>query len=144
MQAWAMAAGPPGSLLSGFTRPPWLPAIGYGLRYDFGIFNQRIVNGYQVEVPDDWLKLGYPWEIAHPGFPFPVQFEGHVDTFGGQKGGEWRWADPAPGGRQPVDPRHPAADDIARSRHADRQPDARHPAAARRDRQRGLAAWPAG
>lgn len=37
-----------------------LPAIGYGLRYDFGIFNQKIVNGYQVEQPDDWLKLGYP------------------------------------------------------------------------------------
>ena len=49
-----------------------LPAIGYGLRYDFGIFNQRIVNGYQVEQPDEWLKLGYPWEIAHPEFSFPV------------------------------------------------------------------------
>ena len=57
-----------------------LPSVGYGLRYDFGIFNQRIVNGYQVEVPDDWLKLGYPWEIAHPEFSFHVQFEGRVEV----------------------------------------------------------------
>jgi len=68
-----------------------LPAIGYGLRYDFGIFNQKIVNGYQVEQPDQWLKLGYPWEIARPEYSFPVQFEGRVDVFAGPKGKEWRW-----------------------------------------------------
>jgi len=62
-----------------------LPAVGYGLRYDFGIFKQRIVNGYQMEQPDEWLKLGYPWEIAHPEFSFPVQFEGRVDTMPGIK-----------------------------------------------------------
>ena len=56
------------------------------MRYDFGIFNQRIVNGYQVEVPDEWLKLGYPWEIAHPEFSFPVQFEGRVESRPGPKG----------------------------------------------------------
>lgn len=70
-----------------------LPAIGYGLRYDFGIFNQRIVNGYQVEQPDEWLKLGYPWEIAHPEFSFPVQFEGRVEVANGPNGREWRWVD---------------------------------------------------
>jgi starch phosphorylase len=70
-----------------------LPAIGYGLRYDFGIFNQKIVNGSQVEQPDQWLKLGYPWEIAHPEFSFPVQFEGRVDVVEGAKGKEWRWVD---------------------------------------------------
>jgi len=70
-----------------------LPAVGYGLRYDFGIFNQRIVNGYQVEVPDDWLKLGYPWEIAHPEFSFPVQFEGRIETRPGLQGTEWHWVD---------------------------------------------------
>jgi starch phosphorylase len=70
-----------------------LPAIGYGLRYDFGIFNQRIVNGYQVEQPDEWLKLGYPWEIAHPEFSFPVQFEGRVEVISGPGGKEWRWTD---------------------------------------------------
>ena len=70
-----------------------LPAIGYGLRYDFGIFKQRIVNGYQVEQPDEWLKLGYPWEIAHPEFSFPVQFEGRVESTPGRNGREWRWVE---------------------------------------------------
>jgi starch phosphorylase len=70
-----------------------LPAIGYGLRYDFGIFKQKIVNGYQVEQPDHWLKLGCPWEIAHPEFSFPVQFGGRVDVVAGPKGEEWRWVD---------------------------------------------------
>ncbi len=70
-----------------------LPSVGYGLRYDFGIFNQRIVNGYQVEVPDDWLKLGYPWEIAHPEYSFQVQFEGRVETRKGPEGTEWHWVD---------------------------------------------------
>ena len=70
-----------------------LPAVGYGLRYDFGIFKQRIVNGYQVEQPDEWLKLGYPWEIAHPEFSFSVQFEGHVESVPGRNGREWRWMD---------------------------------------------------
>ena len=70
-----------------------LPAIGYGLRYDFGIFNQKIVNGYQVEQPDEWLKLGYPWEIPHPEFSFPVQFEGRVEVISGPRGKEWRWVD---------------------------------------------------
>ena len=70
-----------------------LPAIGYGLRYDFGIFNQKIVNGYQVEQPDEWLKLGYPWEIAHPEFSFPVQFGGRVAVLTGPSGQEWRWLD---------------------------------------------------
>ena len=72
------------------------PSVGYGLRYDFGIFNQRIVNGYQVEVPDDWLKLGYPWEIAHPEFSFQVEFEGRVESRPGPKGQEWRWVDTKP------------------------------------------------
>ena len=70
-----------------------LPAVGYGLRYDFGIFKQKIVNGYQVEQPDQWLKLGYPWEIAHPEFTFPVQFEGRTDVVKGPKGQQWRWID---------------------------------------------------
>jgi starch phosphorylase len=70
-----------------------LPAVGYGLRYDFGIFNQKIVDGYQVEQPDEWLKLGYPWEIAHPEFSFHVQFEGRVDVINGRNGKEWQWVD---------------------------------------------------
>ncbi len=70
-----------------------LPSVGYGLRYDFGIFNQRIVNGYQVEVPDDWLKLGYPWEIAHPEYSFQVQFEGRVESRMREDGVQWHWVD---------------------------------------------------
>jgi len=57
-----------------------IPAVGYGLRYDYGIFKQRIVNGYQVEEPDPWLKHGYPWEISHPEFSFDVHFGGRVET----------------------------------------------------------------
>ena len=70
-----------------------LPSFGYGLRYDFGIFKQRILNGHQVEQPDEWLKLGYPWEIAHPEFSFPVQFEGRVETRPGPQGREFHWVD---------------------------------------------------
>ncbi|MCF7763712.1 MAG: glycogen/starch/alpha-glucan phosphorylase [Verrucomicrobia bacterium] len=70
-----------------------LPAVGYGLRYDFGIFNQKIVNGYQVEQPDDWLKLGNPWEITHPEFSFEVRFNGRVEQREGPHGAEWDWLD---------------------------------------------------
>ena len=70
-----------------------LPAIGYGLRYDFGIFRQRIVNGYQIEQPDHWLKLGYPWEIEHPEFSFEVRYGGRVESRPGPTGTEWQWVD---------------------------------------------------
>jgi starch phosphorylase len=79
------------------------PCVGYGLRYDFGIFNQRIVNGYQVEVPDDWLKFGYPWEISHPEYSFPVQFEGRVEARPGANGTEWKWVDSKPVVGMPFD-----------------------------------------
>ena len=68
-----------------------IPAIGYGLRYDYGIFNQRIENGFQVEDPDPWLKYGYPWEIAHPEFSFEVPFGGRVETKMGPNGLQWNW-----------------------------------------------------
>ena len=57
------------------------PCYGYGLRYDYGIFHQRIVGGAQVEVPDGWLRYGNPWEIARSGDRFRVQFFGRVHTY---------------------------------------------------------------
>ncbi len=62
------------------------PGYGYGIRYDYGIFNQKIKNGYQVEEPDDWLKLGDPWEIERPEFELRVHFYGNVRSESGPKG----------------------------------------------------------
>jgi starch phosphorylase len=80
-----------------------IPAIGYGLRYDYGIFNQRIKNGYQVEEPEPWLKNGYPWEIAHPEFSFEVRFGGRIETRQGSSGSEWKWVDAKPVVGMPYD-----------------------------------------
>ncbi|XP_055994060.1 glycogen phosphorylase, brain form [Sorex fumeus] len=55
-----------------------LAAYGYGIRYEFGIFNQKIVNGWQVEEADDWLRYGNPWEKARPEYTIPVHFYGRV------------------------------------------------------------------
>ena len=55
-----------------------LPAYGYGLRYEYGIFEQRIRKGFQEEVPDEWLVFGNPWEVARPEFMLPIQFYGDV------------------------------------------------------------------
>jgi len=54
------------------------PAWGYGIRYNYGIFRQKIVNGYQVEMPDYWLQSGNPWEIERLDIQYPVRFYGHV------------------------------------------------------------------
>jgi glycogen phosphorylase len=53
-----------------------LPAVGYGIRYDFGIFNQKIVNGNQVEKPDMWLQFRNPWEIERPEYKQNIKFYG--------------------------------------------------------------------
>nr|AAP33020.1 glycogen phosphorylase [Gallus gallus] len=66
-----------------------LAAYGYGIRYEYGIFNQKIRNGWQVEEADDWLRHGNPWEKARPEYMLPVHFYGRVEhTANGTK-----WAD---------------------------------------------------
>ncbi|XP_069596607.1 glycogen phosphorylase, muscle form [Ranitomeya imitator] len=64
-----------------------LAAYGYGIRYEFGIFNQKIVNGWQVEEADDWLRYGNPWEKARPEYMIPVHFFGKVQHT--SQGVEW-------------------------------------------------------
>ena len=63
-----------------------VPAIGYGIRYEFGIFNQGIRDGWQVEYTDKWLQLGNPWEIGRPEMSVEVRMggrtEGYVDETG--------------------------------------------------------------
>jgi glycogen phosphorylase len=56
-----------------------IPAIGYGLRYEFGIFDQEIKDGYQVEITDKWLNMGNPWEIHRPDAAYEVKFGGHTE-----------------------------------------------------------------
>jgi starch phosphorylase len=57
-----------------------LPAIGYGLRYEYGIFDQDIQDGWQVEVIDDWLRSGNPWEVERPDRALTVQFGGYTEA----------------------------------------------------------------
>lgn len=63
-----------------------LPAFGYGIRYEYGIFKQDIVNGYQVEQPDNWLSYGNPWEILRREITFRVKFYGRVESRTDEKG----------------------------------------------------------
>jgi starch phosphorylase len=58
-----------------------LPAYGYGIRYEYGMFHQRIVQGYQIETPDAWLRYGHPWEIPRPHDFFRVKFYGHAHQY---------------------------------------------------------------
>lgn len=61
------------------------PAWAYGIRYKYGIFKQRIINGYQVEFPDTWLDLSNPWEIPRPEISVDVMFYGRVENQNGKK-----------------------------------------------------------
>src|ERR1044071_6542558 len=63
-----------------------VPAIGYGIRYEFGIFDQVIRNGWQEEITDKWLRFGNPWEIARPNIAYSVKFGGHVELLKDQQG----------------------------------------------------------
>jgi len=65
-----------------------LPAYGYGLRYEYGIFKQKIHKGFQRELPDDWLKYGNPWEIPRPQYVLKVNYFGDVIWL---DDGKFRW-----------------------------------------------------
>ena len=56
-----------------------IPGYGYGIRYEFGMFDQEIKEGWQVEKPDEWLRLGNPWEMPRPEYGVPVRFGGTVE-----------------------------------------------------------------
>jgi len=63
-----------------------IPAIGYGIRYEFGIFDQEIHDGWQVEKSDTWLKNGNPWELPRYKLRFPVRFGGHTEQYKDEHG----------------------------------------------------------
>lgn len=58
-----------------------IPAVGYGIRYEFGIFTQSIREGYQVEVPDKWLSFGNPWEVARPDYRVEIKLGGRTEAY---------------------------------------------------------------
>jgi len=62
------------------------PAIGYGIHYEFGLFRQEFNNGYQIELPDDWMRFGTPWEIVRPEFTQSVELYGFVENVFDDKG----------------------------------------------------------
>ena len=71
-----------------------LPFYGYGIRYDYGIFQQRIQDGAQVEAPDNWLRYGNPWEIPRPDAIFPVRLYGRTEPYRDEAGNlRVRWVD---------------------------------------------------
>jgi starch phosphorylase len=58
-----------------------IPALGYGIRYEFGIFHQEIVDGWQMEKTDNWLRFGNPWEIVRPEWAVEIKLGGHTEQF---------------------------------------------------------------
>ena len=70
------------------------PGYGYGIRYEFGMFNQRIESGQQVEQPENWLRYGNPWEFERSNVIYPVRFNGRILCFKGADGREQcHWVD---------------------------------------------------
>ena len=71
-----------------------LPVLGYGLRYEYGMFHQHIENGQQVEDPDHWLRDGHPWEVERPEFSQVIQFHGRTEHVVDDDGSQHvRWVD---------------------------------------------------
>ena len=69
------------------------PAVGYGIRYEYGIFRQEIKDGFQVEEPDNWLAKGNPWEIACPNLSVVIRFGGRIIKPEGEKSDAFKWVD---------------------------------------------------
>ncbi len=70
-----------------------IPAMGYGIRYEFGIFDQLICDGWQVEHPDNWLRFGNPWEIPRPDYMVEIKFGGHTEVLIDESGkSRVRWS----------------------------------------------------
>lgn len=63
-----------------------IPALGYGIRYEFGIFDQDIRDGWQVEITDKWLRYGNPWDVARPEWAVDVALGGHTETYTDDQG----------------------------------------------------------
>ena len=71
-----------------------LPGMGYGIRYEFGLFEQHFERGWQVEYPEQWLQFGNPWEFPRPEVLYEVPFYGRVETVrDGPRGFAHRWVD---------------------------------------------------
>ena len=64
------------------------PAYGCGIRYRYGMFEQKIQDGYQIELPDNWLKEGNPFEIKRAEYPVTVKFGGYVRSYRDERAGE--------------------------------------------------------
>jgi len=62
------------------------PAVGYGIHYEFGLFRQEFSNGHQIELPDDWMRYGTPWEIVRPEYTQTIELYGHVENVFDDKG----------------------------------------------------------
>ncbi len=63
-----------------------LPVLGYGLRYEYGMFRQELINGYQLEEPDHWLRDGNPWEFERPEFTQRIHFGGRTEFYDDDQG----------------------------------------------------------
>ncbi len=71
-----------------------LPVLGYGIRYQYGMFHQQIENGFQVEEPDPWLRQGFPWEVERFEFTQTVRFGGRTESHTDARGRtRYRWVD---------------------------------------------------
>ncbi len=58
-----------------------IPGYGYGIRYEYGLFFQKLIDGFQIEAPDNWMRYGTPWEFERQSQLFPVRFYGHTNTY---------------------------------------------------------------